>query len=142
VATVATAASGQRGEPPEEVMYELVRAKFERAAARIRDLYASCEGGGNPANGINMMMCLGLNLQNSMTGGAAAQATRINRFRKIGCAPAGNEPGFNCEYKIDTDSAIDQRLQQMTGFAINRSGFGKARFVADPDGGWLMITGG
>lgn len=140
VAEARSAATSPRGEPTEEIMYELVRQKFENAAARVKGLYSQCEGGGDRSNPMNAMMCLGLNLQRGVTGGAAASPTRILRFSKIGCEKSPSRPGFNCEYEIETDSPMNKQFQAMTGFNIDQSGLGQGRWVRKSDGAWLMIT--
>lgn len=122
-------------------MYELVRTKFDNAAKRVKGLYDQCAGGGDRNNPVNAMMCLGLNMQRGMTGGAAAAPTRIVKFAKIGCEKSPSRPGYNCEYEIQTDSPINKQFASMTGFQLDQAGFGQARFVRNRDGLWLMITG-
>ncbi|GMV47763.1 MAG: hypothetical protein AMXMBFR66_31610 [Pseudomonadota bacterium] len=135
------AEASRPGEPSEEVMYELVRTKFDNAAKRVKGLYDQCAGGGDRNNPVNAMMCLGLNMQRGMTGGAAAAPTRIVKFAKIGCEKSPSRPGYNCEYEIQTDSPINKQFASMTGFQLDQAGFGQARFVRNRDGLWLMITG-
>lgn len=129
------------GEPSEEVMYDLVRQKFETAAAKVKASYDQCEGGGDRANPMNMMMCGMFNLQRGVTGGAAAMPTKIVRFSKIGCEKSPSRPGYNCEYEIQTDSPIRNMSSKLLGFQIDENGFGQARFVRNREGLWLMITG-
>ena len=140
-AAAPVAASTGPGEPSEEVMYDLVRQKFENAAARVKGLYDQCQGGGNGGNPVNAMMCLGFNLQKGVTGGAAAQPTRIIKFAKIGCEKSPSRPGYNCEYEIQTDNPMNNQFSKMTGFQIDEAGFGQGRFVRNREGRWLMITG-
>ena len=49
-------------------------------------------------------------------------------------------PGYNCEYEIQTDSAMDKQFQSWTGFQVDKAGFGQGRFVRKGDGTWLMIS--
>ncbi|MDY0744997.1 hypothetical protein SNE35_10785 [Paucibacter sp. R3-3] len=140
-AAAPVAASTGPGEPSEEAMYDLVRQKFENAAARVKGLYDQCQGGGSGGNAINAMMCLGINLQNGVTGGAAAQPTRIVKFAKIGCEKSPAHPGYNCEYEIQTDNPMNNQFAKMTGFQVDQAGFGQGRFVRNREGRWLMITG-
>lgn len=129
------------GEPSEEVMYDLVRTKFQNAANRVKGLYDQCAGGGSSSNPVNAMMCLGLNMQRGMTGGALAAPTRILKFAKIGCEKSPSRPGYNCEYEMQTDSPMNKQFVAMTGFQLDEAGFGQGRFVRNREGNWLMITG-
>ena len=133
-------AGSAAGEPSEEVMYDLVRQRFENAAARVRSLYEQCERGGDRSNPMNAMMCLGINLERGFTGGAAAVPTRIVRFGKIGCEKSPSRPGYNCEYEIEADNPMNKQFQTLTGFNIDQSGLGQGRWVRRSDGSWLMIT--
>lgn len=140
-APAAAPVSSNPGEPSEEVMYDLVRQKFENAAARVKGLYDQCQGGGSGGNPVNAMMCLGFNLQKGVTGGAMSQPTRIVKFAKIGCEKSPSRPGYNCEYEIQTDSPMDNQFAKMTGFQLDQAGFGQGRFVRNRESRWLMITG-
>ena len=140
-AQAAAAGSRAGGEPTEEVMYDLVRQKFETAAARVKGLYSQCQGGGSRDNPVNAMMCLSLNMQRGMTGGALAAPTRILQFAKIGCEKSPSRPGYNCEYEIKTDNPMNKQFVAMTGFQLDEAGFGQGRFVRNREGVWLMITG-
>jgi hypothetical protein len=139
-AAAAAIVSTSPGEPAEEVMYELVRQKFETAAAKVKATYDQCAGGGDRSNGMNMMMCGVLNLQRGVTSGAAAEPTKIVRFSKIGCEKSPSRPGYNCEYEIETSSPIRNMSSKMLGFELDENGFGQARFVRNREGLWLMIT--
>ena len=130
------------GEPSEEVMYDLVRSKFEKAAERHRGLYEQCEGGGSGGNPMNAVMCLAINLQGGMTGGALAKPVKIVRFSKIGCEKSPSRPGFNCEYEIKTDNPMTKQYESLVGFKVDEAGFGQGRFVRNREGNrWIMITG-
>lgn len=129
-------------EPSEEAMYDLVRMKFEKAAERHRGLYEQCEGGGSGGNPMNAVMCLAINLQGGLTGGALARPVKIVRFSKIGCEKSPSRPGYNCEYEIKTDNPMTKQYESLVGFKVDEAGFGQARFVRNREGNsWIMITG-
>ncbi len=131
------------GEPSEEIMFDLVKQRFDQAAAKLRGLQEQCRGnqaarGGNP---VDAMLCLGINLGGASTGGSMGTPVKILSFAKLGCEKSPSLPGYNCEYEAKTSHPLRGQMGVIMGSLMDDGGLGQARFVRRKEG-WHMIHSG
>lgn len=130
-----------RGEPSEEVMYDLLKSKFDAAAARMRNLEERCSNGNIARNSMggamDALMCLGSMPANAMGAGTAA---KITSFRKLGCAKASGKPGYVCDYIAQTSHPINGQMGSIMGDMMDSAGAGQARFL-DAGDRWIAYFG-
>ncbi len=130
-----------RGEPSEEVMYDLLKSRFDGRAKRIQDIQDRCSGvqpGGNQMGAaMDTIMCLGMLPQKAMQ---TDQAVRIVSFRKLGCAKASGKPGYVCDYIAKTSHPIHQSMGSIMGGLMDSAGAGQGRFLNAGDK-WIAYFG-
>lgn len=131
-----------RGEPSEEAMYDLLKARFDGEARRIQDIQDRCSKGrtgtGNPlGDTMDAAMCLGM-LPNKLM--QTDQAVRIVSFRKLGCARASGKPGYVCDYIAKTSHPMHQSMGSIIGSMMDSNGAGQARFL-DAGDKWIAYFG-
>lgn len=133
----------RRGEPSEEMMFDLVNQRFTDKADNYRDIQQRCSqgpaGGGNGMGAaMDSVMCLSVMMTGAVTGNAMAEAPKITKFKKLGCERASGKPGYICDYKITTSHPINQQMGSILGGLMGRGGVGQARFLYDGDG-WIAF---
>ncbi|MGA7180301.1 MAG: hypothetical protein WBX11_12030 [Thiobacillaceae bacterium] len=135
------ASESAAGEPSQEVMYDLVRQRYEDEAARIKDLERSCSG----SQSMGAMNTLGgstdavLCLSVGLVGGVGAdQPLKITHFEKLGCALASGKPGYYCEFDYTVTGGPSKFLGPITQSLTGEGGVGNARFLRK-GGSWIMI---
>jgi hypothetical protein len=131
-----------RGEPSEEVMYDLLKSRFDGSARKMRDIQECCSSG--RVSGSNQMggafdaiMCLGMMPAGAM---GVGEAIRIVSFRKLGCAKASGKPGYVCDYIAKTSHPINQSMGSIMGSLMDSAGAGQGRFL-DAGDKWIAYFG-
>ncbi len=134
-----------RGEPSEEVMFDMVNLRFTRAAENYRNLLQKCDQtrpNGNSMGGMmDGMVCLSLKMQGAVTGNAQAEPVKITKFRKLGCDRASGKPGYVCDYMITTSHPVSQQMGSILGGLMGQGGVGQARFL-DTGDSWVIFYRG
>lgn len=131
-----------RGEPTEEVMYDLLKSRFDSEAQKMKEINDRCASGrvgnGNQmGNVMDAAMCLGM-LPGKMMG--TDQAIRIVSFRKLGCAKASGKPGYVCDYMVKTSHPMNQSMGSIIGSMMDSKGAGQGRFL-DAGDSWIAYFG-
>lgn len=131
-----------RGEPSEEIMYDLLKSRFDGQAKRMQDIQDQCArgptGSGNQmGNVMDAAMCLGMLPGKFMK---TDQAIRIVSFRKLGCAKASGKPGYVCEYIAKTSHPMNQSMGKIMGSMMDSNGAGQGRFL-DAGDSWIAYFG-
>jgi hypothetical protein len=123
------------GEPSQAVMYDLVRARYEAEAARIKDLEQQCSGGRSRGDPTDAIVCLSVGL---VGGVGADKPLKITHFEKLGCALASGKPGYYCEFDYTVTGGPSKFLGPITQSLTDEGGVGNARFL-HKSSGWIMI---
>jgi hypothetical protein len=136
-ATPRPAASESPGdrEPTEAEMLAALKAGYDNANAYMKQQEEACRNGSfrtsnDPAQA---MLCLAGALG---TGGRGGLGVQMTGFRKVACARATNQPGWNCDYVQSTDMTGVVSSPVMKDLMSNNVMHG--RFVYT-DGRWVKI---
>lgn len=137
------ATSSATGEPTQGEMYDVFQARAGAINAEIDDLVNRCNrrefkaGSGDP---LMAMQCLQLTFAGGLADGGrniAGPRVSIARFEKVGCAPAGNAPGYRCDYRIGTD--VQGQLPDSVRRLFRSGEMNTARFVRTSQG-WVVVN--
>jgi hypothetical protein len=124
------------GEPTESEMYDLVKSRFDNAAAEVRQMADSCKGGfSNDAGKAIMCLAGGMAKQSG-----ADEAMRITRFEKLGCERANGKPGYTCDYLVATSGGATRGMGASVAAMVGRGGAAQGRFLKTREG-WIAFFG-
>ncbi len=126
-----------KGEPSESVMYDMVKLRFDRQAAKIAETSANCERGPSGNDVVGAMVCLGAMATKGMGGG---EPVKITSFEKLGCGRASGKPGYVCDYMIGVSGGITSAMGPTMAAIYGSGGAAQARFLKTKKS-WIVFFG-